>query len=151
MMLQRYSNGFMGDPLSFVADVRRHFDEVFGREPFGGVLAGPAFAVGPRFESRKTETGVVLTAELPGVKADDVDVKVEGRTLTVSGRRTTDAPEGYETVRRERAELRFTRTFSLGDRFDPESVEAEMQNGILTLTLSLRPEAKPKVIDVKAS
>lgn len=150
-MLQRFSNGLFGDPISLVDDMRRQLDWVFGPDPFTAAFRNRGFPGEPRFEAQKTDTGAVLTAELPGVRAEDLSVRVENKNLTITGRRTTEAPEGYETIRSERAELDFTRTFTLGEEFDPESIQAEMKDGILTITLGRRPEAQPKVIDIKAS
>ena len=151
MLLQRYPNGLFSNPLSFVENMRRQFEWTFGADPLASTFTERTLAVGPRFETRKTETGIELSAELPGMKAEDLQVKVEDRTLTISGQRASNVPEGYEPLRQERLGLRFTRAFSLGDQFDPESIHAELKDGMLTLTLNKRPEAQPKVIDVKVS
>ena len=95
--------------------------------------------------------GIVITAELPGVKEDDLDITVHRDTVTLRGERL-DQPElakGYH--RRERRNGSFGRTFSLPFQVDPDRVEAKLRNGILTLTLH-RPEYdKPKRIRVSAA
>ncbi len=95
--------------------------------------------------------GIVITAELPGVKEDDLDITVHRDTVTLRGERL-DQPEiakGYH--RRERRNGPFGRTFSLPFQVDPDRVEAKLRNGILTLKLHRPEHDKPKRIRVSAA
>ena len=95
--------------------------------------------------------GIVITAELPGVKEDDLDITVHRDTVTLRGERL-DQPElakGYH--RRERRNGTFGRTFSLPFQVDPDRVEAKLRNGILTLKLHRPEHDKPKRIRVSAA
>jgi len=96
------------------------------------------------------QDGIVITAELPGVKEDGLDVTVHRDTVTLRGQRQ-DQPEGAQGYhRRERRSGPFGRTFSLPFQVDPERVEAKLSNGILTLTLHRPEQDKPKRIQVSA-
>ena len=95
------------------------------------------------------QDGVLVTAEVPGVSLDDIDITVHQNTLTLKGKIAPEAPEDVTFHRRERSYGSFGRTVSLPYRVDPERVEASARNGILTITLP-RPEAdKPKRIHIK--
>ena len=96
------------------------------------------------------QDGIVITAELPGVKEDDLDITVHRDTVTLRGQRQ-DQPEGAQGHhRRERRSGPFGRTFSLPFNVDPERVEARLRNGLLTLTLRRPEHDKPKRIRVSA-
>src|SRR5215213_4522578 len=97
------------------------------------------------------QDGIVITAELPGVKEDDLDITVHRDTVTLQGQRQQqpEAAQGYH--RRERRSGSFGRTFSLPFQVDPDRVEATLRNGILTLTLHRPEQDKPKRIRVSAA
>ena len=96
------------------------------------------------------QDGIVITAELPGVREDDLDITVHRDTVTLRGQRQ-DQPEGAQGYhRRERRSGAFGRTFSLPFNVDPERVEATLRDGILTLTLHRPEQDKPKRIRVSA-
>ena len=109
-------------------DMRRLHNEVnqmAGRGPVGA----PEF---PAFNAYANQNGVVLTAELPGVKSEDSDISVHRDAVTISGQRQgADDAKGYH--RRERPQGRFVRTLSLAFMVDPEGVEASMNDGVLWL------------------
>src|SRR5919199_3071178 len=96
------------------------------------------------------QDGVVLTAELPGVKEDDLDITVHRDTVTLRGERRDPISEAGGYHRRERRTGSFWRTFSLPFNVDPERVEATLRDGILTLTLHRPEQDKPKRIRVSA-
>jgi HSP20 family protein len=92
---------------------------------------------------------VVLTAEMPGVKQEDIDLRVENNTLTVKGERRQEQSVSKERYHRvERGYGTFSRSFSLPNTIDAEKVRAEYRDGVLTVTLPLREEAKPRQIQV---
>ncbi|WP_292670194.1 Hsp20/alpha crystallin family protein [Mesorhizobium sp.] len=98
------------------------------------------------------QDGVIITAELPGVRSEDLDILIHRDSVTLSGERQTETEEarrGYH--RRERRRGRFVRTVSLPFVVDPNKVEADLVNGVLTLDLPRAEEDKPKRIHVKAS
>jgi HSP20 family protein len=94
--------------------------------------------------------GVLLTAEVPGVEPDDLDISIVGETLTLSGEHAgQDLQEGERYHRRERSSGHFDRTLQLPFRIDPEGVEASFNDGVLHITLPRAEEDKPKKITVK--
>jgi HSP20 family protein len=95
------------------------------------------------------EENVVLTAELPGVNPDDMDISVVGDTLTLSGRRELEATgEVGHYHRRERWQGEFTRTLQLPFRIDVENVDATFRKGVLMLTLPRAEEDRPRRIEI---
>jgi HSP20 family protein len=92
---------------------------------------------------------IVLRAELPGVAKGDIDIRVENNTLTLRGERKRASDVKDEQYHRiERAYGTFSRSFSLPSRLDTEKVRADFKDGLLTITLPIREEAKPKQIEV---
>jgi HSP20 family protein len=98
------------------------------------------------------EEGVVVTAELPGVEPDEIDVSVVGDTLTLTGsRRPFELKEGEKYHRRERGFGRFTRTFQLPFQVEADQVEAIFEKGVLHISLPRAEVDKPKKIAIKAA
>lgn len=96
--------------------------------------------------------GYYVRAELPGIKAEDLDISVSGDSLSISGERTLPAEdERAKYHRREREAGKFSRVFTLPSQVDADKVEARCMNGILTVTLPKTEAAKPKQISVKTS
>jgi len=99
----------------------------------------------PAVDIFETEGELVLKAELPDIKAKDLDVRVENNTLTLSGERKYDKQFKEENaLRMERYYGRFTRTFTFPSAVKLQAIEAEYRNGVLTLRLLKPEEAKPK-------
>lgn len=95
------------------------------------------------------DEGIILTAELPGIEADDLDITVLGETLTLSGSRNLgEVEEGARYHRRERGQGDFTRTVQLPFTVDSERVEAKFTNGVLHVMLPRVEEEKPRKISV---
>jgi HSP20 family protein len=93
-----------------------------------------------------------VRAELPGLKADDLDISVTGETLSISGERKLPVEdEKAQYHRREREAGSFSRIVSLPGQIDAKKVEARCTNGVLTVTLPKAEAAKPKQITIKAS
>lgn len=99
----------------------------------------------------ETDQGVMLMLEMPGVAADDVDVTLDKRVLTIRGKVQATTPEKLQLAYAEYGEGDFERSFTLSDDFDPEKIGASVSNGVLTVTLPRAVEAQPKKIAVTAS
>jgi HSP20 family protein len=92
---------------------------------------------------------LVLKAELPDMKEEEIEVTVEGNTLTLSGEKKLDTEITEEQFHRiERSYGAFARTFALPPTVDPAKVSAQYKAGVLTVRLPLREEAKPNKIKV---
>jgi HSP20 family protein len=113
--------------------------------------AVPSAATGfPPINVYASRDGVAITAELPGISEDELDISVHRDTVTLTGeRKDPEGSEGKKYHRRERGGGRFARTLSLPFQVDPEKVDARLENGILRLSLQ-RPESdKPRRIQLK--
>ena len=86
--------------------------------------------------------------ELPGVRNDQIELSVVGNELTLSFQRQDDAPEGATYHRRERPVGTFTRVLRLPTDVNPDAVEAQLRDGVLTVTLPKAETAKPKKIKI---
>ena len=91
-----------------------------------------------------------VKAEVPGMAKEDINIKVQGNYLEISGTRRSDTPEGYKPHREERdTEASFTRSFTLpSEEINSEKVGASLKNGILTITLPKTEAAKPKQVTI---
>lgn len=90
-----------------------------------------------------------ITAEVPGVKPEDIEISVEGNLLTIRGTKEQEAEERTERVHRyERMYGVFERTFTLPASVDPQSIKASYDNGVLTIVLPKSEKAKPRRIEV---
>ncbi|HCY87404.1 MAG TPA: heat-shock protein Hsp20 [Desulfobacteraceae bacterium] len=89
-----------------------------------------------------------IQAEVPGLSKEDLEIKLQGNYLEISGTRSIDSPEGYRVHRQERSANSFSRSFTLPDDVDDERVEAVLKDGILYLTLAKSETAKPKQITI---
>jgi HSP20 family protein len=126
--------------------VNRLFHESFsgGRDES---LATSSFA--PAVDVYEDEHNVTLKIEVPGIDEKDIDVRVENNTLTVHGERKFEKEEKEENYRRvERQYGSFSRTFTLPNTVDTESVSADYEKGVLKIKLAKKAEAKPKQIKV---
>lgn len=96
------------------------------------------------------EESVIIRAELPGLKPDDLDISIDEGDLTLSGRRQPEEmPEDATYHRQERNYGSFTRSIRLPFKIEADDVEATMKNGMLTLMLPRAEEDKPKKIAIK--
>jgi HSP20 family protein len=95
-------------------------------------------------------TSLVLECEVPGCTERDLEISVTQDGISLSGERKIEPPQGYSVLRRERQAIRFSRSFELPCRIDPEKTEATVKDGILRLELPKPAEAQPKRIEVKA-
>jgi HSP20 family protein len=127
----------------------RAFEDAFNRvltQPQGSRPWTPAVDI------YETESELVLKADLPDVDPNNVDVRVENQTLTVSGERKFEAEKSGKGFHRiERSYGRFTRSFTVPNVFDTGNVAAAFKNGVLTVTLPKKEAAKPRTIKIEAT
>jgi len=125
-------------------------------DPFADLLTNgrwvPAVDI---FENSKQE--LVLKAELPDMKREDIQVVFENNTLTLKGERKFENTAADNGVRQEqfhrleRAYGTFSRSFSLPSTVDASKIGAEYKNGVLTVTLPFREESRPRTINVEVA
>jgi HSP20 family protein len=103
----------------------------------------------PAVDIYETEHELVVKADLPEIDPKDLDIRVENNILTIRGERKFEKKVNEENyLRVERAYGSFSRSFSLANTVNAEAIKADYQNGVLTLTIPKREEAKPKQIKV---
>ena len=103
----------------------------------------------PAVDIFETEHELVVQADLPDVNPQDLDIRVENNILTIRGERKFENKVNEENyLRVERAYGSFSRSFSLANSVKSDAIKADYQNGVLTLTIPKREEAKPKQIKV---
>ena len=106
----------------------------------------------PALDIDENEDAWVVTAELPGIDPNAVEITLDGRELTIRGEKVAEKKD--EKVGRRYAERRygaFERRFTLPDHIDTEAIEASMVDGVLELKLPKKAEVAPKKITVKAA
>lgn len=105
----------------------------------------------PRLNVAETEEAYEVTLDAPGMQADDFDIELHHGDLWISGERQVEAKkEGKTWHRVERSVGRFRRAVRLGDDVNPENVEAEYKDGVLSISISKSEAAKSKKITVKS-
>ena len=118
----------------------------------GGRLREPAAGVFPLTNVTEDNDNFYVRAELPGLKADELNISVTGDTISISGERKLPVEDEKALYhRREREAGRFSRIVSLPTQVDTGKVEAHSADGILTVVLPKAEAARPKQIAVKAS
>ncbi|MFC6487946.1 Hsp20/alpha crystallin family protein [Nitratireductor sp. GCM10026969] len=143
-MLLGRTRGFDRDPFAEVQRLQEDMNRLFA--DFAG---SPATRLYPPVNLWLGENSVAVTAELPGLSAEDVDLTIREDTLTIRGeRKPADEAEKASWHRRERPLGAFSRTVSLSYRVDPDQVQARFQNGVLEIEMQ-RPEVdRPRKIQI---
>jgi HSP20 family protein len=147
--LRAFRDLMTGDPFRTLQRMNRLFEESFGP---GGEENVSLAAWTPSCDIYETENQIVVKAELPGVKKNEVKVSIENNTLTISGERKLEEETKRENYHRiERTYGQFMRVFTLPPTVDTGKVNATFEDGVLRVTLPKREEAKPKAIDIKVA
>ena len=104
----------------------------------------------PAVDIYETENELVLKADLPDVDQNNIDVRVENQTLTIAGERRFEKKENHKGYHRiERSYGNFVRSFAVPSTFDVEHINAQFENGVLTVTLPKKEAAKPRQVKVE--
>ena len=128
--------------------INRVFSETYGRGGEEGLMTSGTW-IPPVDIFQNGDHELVLKAELPGMTREDIEITIDNNTLTIKGeKKLTDEVKDDQFHRVERRHGVFSRSFSLPPTVDPTKVSAEYKNGVLTLKLPLREEAKPHQIHV---
>ncbi|MCA9527405.1 MAG: Hsp20/alpha crystallin family protein [Myxococcales bacterium] len=117
----------------------------------GGLADLPRADHQGRVTVEETEGDFWLRADLPGVRAEDVDLQLDGDVLTLSARRAVEQPEGHRVHMQERRPFEFTRALKLPGAVDADAVKATFDAGVLTIRLGKRPVVQPRAITVNVA
>jgi HSP20 family protein len=136
------------EPFRGAATLHQHLNRVFG-EGFGRAEESNLTTWAPAVDILETEHELVVKADLPDVDTKDLDIRVENNILTIRGERKFQKQVNENSyLRVERSYGFFARSFSLANTVNSEAIKADYQNGVLTLSIPKREEAKPKQIKV---
>ena len=138
------------DPYRDVVTLRermnRLFDDAFSSREQGDLTAG---TWSPSVDIHEKDKELVLTAEIPGVKEEDVDVEIEDNVLTLRGKKEFEKETKEDDYHRiERSYGSFYRSFTLPTNVDRDKIEANFDDGLLRITMPKKPELKPKKVNV---
>lgn len=140
------------DPFREMVSLREAMDRLFEEgfvRPTRGWLSSELGLRVP-MDMYETDDSVVVSAALPGLKSEDVDISITGNTLTLKGEfRSEEESERGSVHFRERRYGKFQRSVTLPTSVDTDAAEAEFKDGVLRVTLPETEEAKPKQIPVK--
>ena len=113
-----------------------------------GVRSEPTFA---HASVTETENGVVLSFDLPGIPENQITLIVENGELRISGERMCSVPDGATQLFSNRPSGKFQRVLKLDDSIDPDSIDAVLSDGVLTIQMSRRAELQPRTITVRSA
>ncbi|MBX6373678.1 MAG: Hsp20/alpha crystallin family protein [Acetobacteraceae bacterium] len=144
-----------GDPFGTIQrEMGRIFDEVLRGFPMAGGDAGMMGRFAPRLDVHETDRGLEVSAELPGMSEQDIDLRVDGDLLVIAGEKKQERREEQQGGMHlsERSYGRFQRAFRLPFAPDPNQVEARFDRGVLHITLP-RPaeQQKPSRIPIRST
>ncbi len=136
-------------PFEELERIRQQLDRL--SETATSPYSSPQAGVFPLVNLTEDKNNYYVRAELPGVKADGLDIQAAAKSIAISGERKIEAEEeGTRYHRKEREAGKFSRMISLPDDVDPDKVEAKLVDGILTIVVSKAEATKPKQITVKS-
>lgn len=128
--------------------INRIFNDTLGRSSEESNLTTWA----PAVDIFETEQELVVKADVPEIDPKDLDIRVENNILTIRGERKFEKKsEEKDYLRVERSYGAFSRSFSLANTVNAEAIKADYQNGVLTLSIPKREEAKPRQIKVNVA
>jgi len=138
-------------PYRDLASMQEHFNRLLG-STLPGRERDEEMSLGawiPPVDISEDKERILMTAELPGFKENEIQVQMEGAVLTLRGeRRHEEEKEGRTFHRRERSYGQFVRSFTMPNNVDRDRIKASFSNRLLEIELPKREEAKPKQIPI---
>jgi len=129
----------------------RVFEDYFNNWAFNSALARRNEAGKPAVDILEKDNKLYIRCELPGVDEKDLDLKLDGRTLTIKGERKQEPENASCTYYQiESSYGTFSRSFDLPNSVDTEKISASFNNGVLTITIPQKPEVQPRAIKINA-
>lgn len=153
MAILRYPNWLWPDFSSAMEDfekARRQMERFLSSFTESGAAAPVVSGVFPPIVVRENDDKIIIEAEIPGIKADDIDISVNGKTLTLTGERKPEEAQNVSFHRRERKWGSFRKAVTLPDNVNTDGIQAECKNGVLRIVLPKAEQAKPKKIEIKS-
>jgi HSP20 family protein len=138
------------EPWALVSRFNQQLDQALDKTADGTATANVSWI--PHVDIREEAERFVVTADVPGVEAKDIEITAEKGVLTVRGQRASEKKsdsDGYTRI--ERASGTFLRRFTLPESADAEAIKATHVNGVLELSIPKRPQEQPRRISVQAA
>ena len=148
MAFVRFSSSL--DPIDTLLRLQREFDRV-SENPVGFDLGLSGRGVFPPINVFNDGDGYIARLEVPGVAPEEITIETQGQTLQISGKRETPLPDGASFHRHERSDGQFSRSLQFPTDLDLTKAEASYKNGMLTIRIPKKEEAKPRQIAVNAA
>jgi HSP20 family protein len=145
--------GDLSRTFSVMDELRRRMDRVWDDfDSYGSPRTEEGFAsvAWPKLNVYDAGSNLILKADVPGMSENDLQLSLNADSLSISGERTVEVPEGYSAHRQERSAVKFSRSLMLPCKVDSEHTSASVKDGVLTITLAKAPEAQPRQITVRA-
>jgi len=133
---------------NFPASPFRLFEDFFNDWAFRSMEDRRAESWIPPVDVMEKDGNLVLMASIPGMTDKEIELRVEGQVLTIKGERKSPEASGYTYHQQESRHGSFSRSFTLPDSVNLESIKADYKNGVLTITVPQKPESKPRTIKV---
>ena len=132
--------------------MNRLFEAALSGTDFGEEGTGTIGSWSPVSDVVETDDSIIVTAEVPGLEQDRIEIKLSDNVLTLAGERTVDRnPDSDQYHRVERAFGPFSRSFTVPVSVDPEKISANYREGVLKVVLPKRSEGAPRKITVRVS
>lgn len=142
MMISRW------DPFRELSTLQDRINRVFNEQLSRGEAEGTEKTWSPVVDILESESDLIVRAELPGVRREDMDVEVTSESLTIRGERKFDDQSKDNYLRVERAYGPFQRSFSIGVPVQPDKIKAAFRDGVLEITVPKAEEVKPKRVEI---
>jgi HSP20 family protein len=141
------------DIVSIQDEMNQLFDDFFGRTPKRWSAFGPEEGVWtPNVDVSETKDEIVVTAEMPGMKKEDIKLSVQENVITLSGgKKSEEEKKDANFYRLERSFGSFCRSFTLPTPVEAEKIKASFKDGILKVTLPKSEKVKPQEIPINIS
>ncbi len=138
--------GFFSPLFDDYFEPARWMDDFFGRDLSG--FADQARSLSPAIDIDETKDEYLITADMPGIKQEDINIECTGNQLTISAERKYESTEGRKQERRERFYGTFQRSFTLPTGVDADKIQADYEGGVLTVTVPKVEQAKSRKIQI---
>jgi HSP20 family protein len=133
-------------------DLQQELERSFGGLDFPSVSGLLDWPAGPAIDLVEGDEEITLLADLPGVRKEDLDLSIQGSLLTIKGEKKREEPKNKgKVVRTETWIGNFSRTVNLPDSVNPEKVEAQLRDGILSVRIPKREESKRQSLQISVN
>ena len=109
-----------------------------------------ALALIPAVDIYETAQGITVTADMPGISKERLNVQADRNNLLIEGEAAIDVPSGMEAIYADVPATRYRRSFVLSGELDTERIEATLKDGVLTLRIPKRAEFRPRKVEIRS-